>query len=159
MSALFLVGAIALVIGVLSLLFDGALDLPDSEWFSLTGLSAGVAMFGFIAGLLVGSGAPLWLASIPGGIVAIGVMAGASWLVYRLRHAAPGPDLGIQSLVGEQGVVSTGLPLGGTSEIDLSVNGERFRLYAVSDEEIPAGATAEVVDVVSPTCVRVVQLR
>ena len=65
MSTLFLIGTIAVVVGAIALAADGALDfLPDSEWFSLTGLAAAVAIFCFTAGILEGLGLPLAIAAI-----------------------------------------------------------------------------------------------
>lgn len=160
MSTLFLIGTIAVVIGAVGLLADGALDfLPDSEWFSLTGLAAGVAMYCFVTGILVGAGWPLGPASVPGGIAALALMVGASWLIYRLRNSGSSDDNSAQRMVGVTGTVLTPTHPGVTGEIDLVLSGERHRMNAVSDDDIPAGGLAQVVELVSPTCVRITQLR
>lgn len=160
MSTLFVIGTIAVVVAVFALLADGALDfLPDSEWFSVTGLAAGVAMYGFVTGILVGIGWSLGLASIPGGIAALAVMLLASWLIYKLRNTHSGPDSSAERRIGATGTVITPTFPGGTGEIDLRLAGERHRMNAVSDDEIPVGGRAQVTGIVSPTCVRIVQLR
>lgn len=160
MSTLFVIGTIAVVVAVIGLLADGALDfLPDSEWFSVTGLAAGVAMYGFVTGILVGADWSLGLASIPGAIAALAVMVVASWAIYKLRNTRSGPDGSVQSMLGATGVVITPTFPGGTGEIDLLLAGERHRMNAVSDDEIPVGGRAEVTGIVSPTCVRITQLR
>lgn len=160
MSTLFLIGTVAIVIGAVGLLADGALDfLPDSEWFSLTGLAAGVAMYCFVTGVLMSWGLAFGVASAPGALVALGVMAGASWLIYRLRNSGSDVDSSVQRMVGVTGTVVTPTFPGVTGEIDLVVAGERHRMNALSTDEIPAGGRAQVVEIVSPTCVRITQLR
>lgn len=93
MSTLYLIGIAAVVLGAIALLADGALDfVPDTDWFSLTGIAAGVAMFGFTAGILEGVGISLSIALIIGGIAGLGVLVGVTWLIYKLRNfsaAAP----------------------------------------------------------------------
>lgn len=160
MSTLFVIGTVAVVLGALALAADGALDfLPDSEWFSLTGIAAGVAMFCFTAGALEAAGVGFGIAAIPGAIAALAVIVGVSWLIYRLRNSTAGPDSSIHSLVGSTGSVITPIPAGGTGEVDVRHGGERQRFNAVSDDEVPAGAQVSVVGVVSPTCLRVQHLR
>lgn len=161
MSTLFLIGIIAVVVGVIALVADGALDfIPDTDWFSLTGIAAGVAMFGFIGGILESVGLPLTLSLVVGGAAGLGVLAGVSWLIYRLRNfSAGGADSSINSLIGSTATVLTSIPDGGLGEVDVRYGGERHRFNAVSDEEIPATAQVSIVGIVSPTCVRVVHLR
>lgn len=160
MTTLFVIGAIAIVVGAIALLADGALDfLPDSEWFSITGLAAGVAVYAFTTGILVGAGLPFGVASIPGVLAALAVMVGASWLIYRLRNTGSGQDGSAARMIGLVGTVITPTRPDATGEIDLVVAGERHRMNAVSADEIPTGGRAEVVDIVSPTCVRITQLR
>ncbi|MCW5951632.1 MAG: hypothetical protein KIT69_05205, partial [Propionibacteriaceae bacterium] len=87
MSTLFLIGIVAVVLGAIALLADGALDfIPDTEWFSLTGIAAGVAMFGFTAGILEGVGIPLTIALVIGGAAGLSVLVGVTWLIFRLRN-------------------------------------------------------------------------
>ena len=161
MSTLFLIGIVAVVVGAIALVADGALDfIPDTDWFSLTGIAAGVAMFGFTAGILEGIGLPLPLALVVGGAAGLGVLVGVTWLIYRLRNfSAGGADSSISSLIGATGSVITSIPAGGTGEVDIRYGGERHRFNAVADEEIPAAGQVSVVGVVSPTCVRVIHLR
>ncbi|MCA0252216.1 MAG: hypothetical protein LCH76_08025 [Actinobacteria bacterium] len=161
MSTLFLIGIIAVVVGAIALLADGALDfIPDTDWFSLTGIAAGVAMFGFTAGILEGIGSPLTIALVVGGAAGLGVLVGVTWLIYRLRNfSAGGADSSINSLIGATGTVITPIPDGCTGEVDIRYGGERHRFNAVADEEIPSAGQVNVVGVVSPTCVRVVHLR
>lgn len=160
MTTLFVVGIVAVLVGAIALAADGALDfLPDSEWFSLTGLAAGVAMFCFTTGILVGIGLPFAIAAIPGAVAALAVLAGTSWLIFKLRNSTAGPDSSMASLVGRTGSVITAIPAGSTGEVDVRAGGERHRFNAVCDEDVPAGATVEITGVVSPTCLRVTQLR
>lgn len=160
MNTLFVIGAVAIAIGALALLADGLFDfIPDTEWFSITGLAAGVAVFCFTTGILLGAGLPMAIASIPGGIAAVVVMVGASWLIYKLRNSGSETDSSVQRLVGLTGSVVTPTRPGDHGEIDLFFAGERLRMNAISDEEIPAGARAEVIGIVSPTCVRITHLR
>ncbi|MFT4108636.1 NfeD family protein [Propionicimonas sp.] len=160
MTTLYVIGTVAVVLGAIGLLVDGALDfVPDSEWFSVTGLAAGVAVYAFTTGILVGTGLPLGVASLPGALAALVVMVGASWLIYRLRNSGTEHDTSASRMIGLGGTVITPTGPGLTGEIDLVLAGERHRMNALSDDDIPAGGRAEVVDVVSPTCVRIIQLR
>lgn len=160
MTTLFVIGTVAVIVGAIALLADGALDfLPDSEWFSITGLASGVAVYAFTTGILVGVGLPFGIASIPGVIAALAVMVAASWLIYRLRNTGSGQDGSAHRMIGLIGTVITPTRPDATGEIDLVVAGERHRMNAVSDDEIPTGGHAQVVDVVSPTCVRVTHFR
>ncbi|MEA5053044.1 MAG: NfeD family protein [Propionicimonas sp.] len=159
MEFLFVVGFVAVVFGVITLLTDGLFDLPDLEWVSSTGLAAGVAMFAFLSGILVGFGIPLGIAAVPGVLAGVGVVAGTSWLLYRLRNSTTGPDTSAAAVVGATGIVITSILPDRLGEVDVVVNGEKQRLSAVSDEEIAAQQPIRVEAVVSPTCVRVVNLR
>ncbi|MGC4153842.1 MAG: NfeD family protein [Propionicimonas sp.] len=161
MSTLFLIGIVAVVVGAVALVADGALDfIPDTDWFSLTGIAAGVAMFGFTAGILEGIGLPLPIALVVGGAAGLGVLVGVTWLIFRLRNVSSGGvDSSINSLVGSTATVLTPIPADGIGEVDVRFGGERHRFNAVSDDEIPATAQVSIVGIVSPTCVRVVHLR
>ncbi len=160
MSTLFLIGIGAVVLGAVALLADGALDfIPDTEWFSLTGIAAGVAMFGFTAGILEGIGIPLAVALVVGGVAGLGVLVGVTWLIYKLRNSSDSPDSSINSLIGSTGTVITPIPADGLGEIDVRFGGERHRFNAISEDEIPATGQVSIVGIVSPTCVRVVHLR
>lgn len=160
MSTLFLVGIIAVVLGAVALLADGALDIiPDTEWFSLTGLASGVAMFGFTSGILEGIGTPLPIALVVGGLAGLGVLVGVTWLIFKLRNSSDSPDSSINSLVGSAATVITPIPSGGLGEVDVRFGGERHRFNAISDEAVPATSQVSIIGIVSPTCVRVVHLR
>lgn len=161
MTTLFVVGAVAIAFGVLALLLDGALDfIPDTEWFSLTGLAAGVAVYAFTTGILVGAGLSFPIASIPGAVAALVVMVGASWLIFKLRNSGSNADTNsAQRMVGLIGTVITPARPNDPGEIDLLLGGERIRMNAVSNDDVPAGSRAEVIEVVSPTCVRIAHLR
>lgn len=160
MSTLFLIGTVAVVLGAIALAADGALDfLPDSEWFSLTGIAAGVAMFCFVAGTLEAFGLGFPIAAVLGGAAGLGVLVGTSLLIYRLRNTADSPDSSLAALVGSTGTVITAIPAGGIGEVDVRHQGERHRLNAVSDDEVPTAGQVTVIAVASPTCVRVQHLR
>lgn len=159
MGTLFIIGGIALVVGVVTLLADGLFDLPESEWLSTTGLAAGVAMFCFVAGIMVGAGFPLGIAAIPGTAAALTVLVGTSWLIYRLRNTGDSTDTSAQAAVGARGIVVTAVLPGQFGEVDVTVGGEKHRLNAVADEQIPAQQPVQVVEMVSPTCARVIHLR
>lgn len=161
MSTLFLIGIVAVVLGVVALLADGALDfIPDTEWFSLTGIAAGVAMFGFTAGILEGVGIPMAISLVVGGVAGLGVIVAVSWLIYKLRNVpSSGANSSINALIGATGTVVTPIPAGGTGEVDVRFGGERQRFNAICDEAVPAAGQVSIVGIVSPTCVRVIHLR
>lgn len=161
MSTLFLIGIVAVVLGAVALVADGALDfIPDTDWFSLTGIAAGVAMFGFTGGILESIGIPLPIALVVGGVAGLAVLVGVTYLLFKLRHVgAGGIDSSINSLVGSTATVITPIPVEGIGEVDVRFGGERQRFNAVSDDEIPATAQVSIVGIVSPTCLRVVHLR
>lgn len=161
MSTLFLIGIIAVVVGAVALLADGLLDfVPDTDWFSLTGIAAGVAMFGFTAGILEGIGITLAIALVVGGLTGLAVLAGVTWLIFKLRNVpSSGADSSITSLIGSTATVITPIPAEGIGEVDVRHGGERHRFNAISEDAIPAAGQVTVVGIVSPTCLRVVHLR
>ncbi|MDR1768184.1 MAG: hypothetical protein LBR32_07140 [Propionibacteriaceae bacterium] len=159
MITLFTIGAVAVVVAVLSLALDGVFDLPDFEWFSTTGLGAGVAMFCFTAGLSQAAMAPAAMSYAIGAVAALIVMFGSSWLLYKLRHAGTDADSSVATAIGKFGSVVVPIEVGRTGQVSLTVGGETVQLNAVAEEDIALSQPVRVVDVVSPTCVKVENLR
>ncbi|MDR1236766.1 MAG: hypothetical protein LBK28_00835 [Propionibacteriaceae bacterium] len=159
MTTMFIIGAIALVVAIVSLALDGTLDLPDSEWLSTTGVFSGVAIFCFVAGIMQGYGAPMPAWIIAGAISALLVTGGTSFLIFKLRKSGAQSSTPVQKLLGTTGSVTVPIEPGGFGQINLSVSGETLQMNAVSDEAIAFNQSIRVVGVESPTCVRVENLR
>jgi membrane-bound ClpP family serine protease len=159
MTTMFIIGGIALAIAAISLALDGVLDLPDSEWLSTTGLCGGVAVFCFVAGIMMSFSAPMALWIIVSLIAALAVTAGTSFLLFRLRKAGANETTPAAAIVGSTGSVVVPIEPGAFGQINLIVQGETLQMNAVSDEPIPLSQPVRVVSVESPTCVRVENLR
>ena len=159
MATLFIIGVIAVVIAAASLLFDGVLELPDSEWLSFTGLCAGVAVFCFVGGTMQGFSAPQWLWITAGIISALAVTGGTSVLLYKLRKVGMAETTPLRAMIGTMGSVVVPIEPGAFGQINLVVGGETVQMNAVADETIAISASVRVIDYESPTCVRVENLR
>lgn len=153
------------VIGILLLLvalfvgdhLDGALDaLGGGDWFT------GAALAGFLGGVgFVGAAALAltdnpWLAAIAGLIagVALGLAVGA--VTVRLKDSGSGSTPTSQSLTGLTGTVVGDIPADGYGTVSVVNAGHLTRLNARAGMPLQAGTQVTVVEVLSPTSVKVI---
>jgi hypothetical protein len=142
--------------GLSILIFSVALyDEGDAgrawTWGVVAGL--GVAVAGFTALALPGSGVPTnVIAAGVGGVVALGT----TWLLRRAAAAAERRAAeAAEELRGTLATVTSAIPVGGAGEIAANLQGTPVQLSAVADRPVARGEQVLIVDVVSPTQVRV----
>ncbi|MFV0260785.1 MAG: NfeD family protein [Acidimicrobiales bacterium] len=152
------IAVIGAVLLLLSLILDGWIDaaVPGPDF--LTGPEVGAllvtfGLFGWYAenGLSWALLPAVGLASVTG--------AGMSYLTYRAVKALMGQPTDATpttaSLIGQPGKVVTPLTGGRVGEVIVSLGGATTKYTAVADHDLPVGAPVVVVDVESPTKIRV----
>ncbi|HEY8474407.1 MAG TPA: NfeD family protein [Natronosporangium sp.] len=161
-TVLFLViGGIGVLLLALSLLGVELLDLDG--FVPLEAVAAGLAVFGFTAGIASSSmdarTAPALFAA-----AGIGVLAAipAGWLAWRLARAAermPTDATPVRDdMIGQLGVVVTPIPTNGYGEVRITLGGQPVKVNASADAPIPLGAQVFVISAPSETSVVVEQL-
>ncbi|WP_369053685.1 NfeD family protein [Kineococcus terrestris] len=157
MTAFVVVAVVGGALCVLSVLFDGLLDALDLDlgggFLSLTSVSAAAALFGLsgivaVSGLGWGPGA----AGALGAGVAVVTLLAAGLLVRSLRRSGPETS---QTVLGARGRVTTPASAGRYGEVHLQLHGTTVKWTAVADGDLRRGDAVEVVELVSPTAVRV----
>ena len=153
-----LVLLVALVVGEIGELgsgdADGLFSLPAIAAF-LGGIGFGGAAVTALVPELPGAVTVL-LAVLGGLLVALPLAAGAIRLSSALRDMPTEPTLTSARLIGAQGVVVSGVPVGGLGEVRLSVAGQQLKYHARSEVALPAGTPVYVVDTPTDTSVEVV---
>lgn len=155
------IGVIGIVLLLVALFvgdhLDGALDaLGGGDWFT------GAALAGFLGGVgFVGAAALTltdnpWLAAIAGLIagVALGLAVGA--VTVRLKDSGSGTTPTSQSLTGLTGTVVGDIPADGYGTVSVVNTGHLTRLNARAGMPLPSGTQVTVVEVLSPTSVKVI---
>ncbi|HXH57473.1 NfeD family protein [Iamia sp.] len=146
------VGLVSLVVGLLV----GEVDVDlGPDWLSLPVLAALVGAFGFVGAAALSLGAPTVLAVGAGGAAGLALAAATFRLARGLMHMATDAPLRSADLVGRPGRVVTALTAERTGEVLVSQAGQQLKMAARSDETITVGQPVVVVEIVSPTLVRV----
>lgn len=165
MSVFLIIGAIGLVILLVSLLFgeaiEGVLDLDflGGDLFSTASIAAFLGAFGF------GGVIALSLIQSIGWAVAVGLVAGglATWgaasLTRWLKSGENQAVLRSDTLVGAPARVITDLPAGSYGEVLVRVAGRNLKRSAKSEVPIPRGTEVWVSGILSPTAVQVTPAR
>ena len=137
--------------------FDVAHDLAVAhEGPSPLGLKTIMAFVGGWGwGGLIGLDALKWgVFSLPFGMAVGLALAAVVFYFMRFLYAQEATStVGVAHMVGQEGVVLTTIPSGGTGEIRLNVQGTSLKCLARSEsqEAVPAGATVSVVEEVGGT--------
>lgn len=146
------VGLVSLLVG----LFVGEVDVElGPDWLSLPVLAALVGAFGFVGAAALSLGAPTIVAVGAGAVAGLALAAATFRLVRGLMHMATDAPLRSSDLVGRPGRVVTALTGERTGEVLVSQAGQQLKLAARSNETITVGQSIVVVEIVSPTLVRV----
>ena len=161
MAAFLIVGAVGLVVLLLSALFDGVLDAFDFDVFdngivSTVSIAAFIAVFGFAGAIATSMNAGLPVALGVGS--AAGVVAGAliGGITVLLRKAEqPEGTFHTRQLVGAEGTVVSPAPAGAHATVSLPFQGTNERFGAIADLDLTAGARIRVTSVISDTRVHV----
>ncbi len=154
------IGLFGLVLLAIGLVFDEAFEAMSlgSLWLSLPVIGVFLAAFG-LGGWAVTDriGAPSLVGMAAGAVMGTGMALAAGGAMKSASSmatdATPTPD----DLLGRSGRVVTGILPESSGEILVELGGQYLKLGAVcsTDEEIVIGSTVVVVEVVSPTRVRV----
>lgn len=148
------VGLAALVIGLLVGDLDVDVDLgPD--WVSLPVIASLVGAFGFVGAAVLSLGAPTIVGLAAGAVAGVVLAALAFRLVKGLMHMRTDAALRSSDLVGRPGRVVTALTAERTGEVLVSQAGQQLKLAARAEETLAVGDEVVVVEVESPTLVRV----
>ncbi|GAA1396330.1 hypothetical protein [Luteococcus peritonei] len=160
MTGFLLVGALGIVLLVLSLLLGDLLDglhlgVLDSEFFSTAALAGFIGAFGFTGALLLDllHSQPI---AIGGGLaagLAIGALVG--WATGRLKNQGEGGVPSTSSLRGAQGVVISAVPAAGYGEVRIHAGGHPLKINARCEQPLGEGTRVWVSDVLSATAVEV----
>ena len=148
------VGIVVLLIGLLVGELDLDVDLgPD--WLSLPVLAALVGAFGFVGAAAHSLGASTTVAVVAGtlgGVVLAGLTAR---LVAGVMHMPTDATPRTADLIGRPGRVVTALTADRSGEVLIRHAGQQLKLSARSEETLTVGDEFVVVEVLSPTLVRV----
>jgi membrane protein implicated in regulation of membrane protease activity len=154
------VGGLGLAVLVLSLLFGDVLDL-DVE-VGGGGLVSGPVIGGFVAAF--GFGGALAMSTIADRL-AVGIVAGlaaglaigfVTWrLVRALMRMPTDPPIRHEDLLGKTGRVVTPIPPGGYGEVMVRHGGQQLKVSARADRPVANATAVVVVQVISPSSVRV----
>lgn len=161
METFLVIGSVGILLLIVSLVVG---DLLDGVLDSLGGLFSTEVVAGFLGALgfggalalsLTGSQAMAWTVGIAAGVV-LGLAAGAAsrWL-HRGDHTG---SVRTSDLMERRGRVLSDVPADGYGLVTLSVGGHVTRVNARSTAPLAAGTEVVVVEVLSPTAVRVVPL-
>lgn len=142
MIAFIVVGALGLVLLVVSLTVGELLELGDGA-LSGTSIGAGAVAFGAIGIIVTANGLPVVWAYVASILFAALVVLGAQRLVSGLRATEDGQP---RTLTGVSGVVTSTIVPSGTGEVSLDDARELERRLAWADTEIAAGTRIVVVE-------------
>lgn len=147
-------GLVALVVGLVLGDLDVDVDLgPD--WLSLPVLAALVGAFGFVGAAATSFGASAPVALAAGAVAGVALAAGAARLVSGLMHMPTDGTVRTGDMIGRPGQVVTALTPERSGEVLVDHAGQRLKVAARGDEVLTVGTPVVVVEVLSPTFVRV----
>lgn len=147
-------GVIGLSLLLISLVFDGLLDVFEGDGLlSAPAIAAFITSLGFVGALASNAGAGPAVASLAGTVSGLGIGFLASLLARSAQNMKTDATPSSASYAGLSGSVVTAISDAGFGEVSLSVGGQPVKVSARADQAIPAGSTVKVVSVLSPTSV------
>lgn len=154
MVVFLLLGILGLSLLLLSMVFDGVLDVFDGDGLlSAPAIAAFVTSLGFVGALAAYAGLGPVYSTLIGAGSGMGVGLLVSLLARSAQNMSTDATPSSASFVGLNGSVVTAIPAAGFGEISLSVGGQPVKLAARCDQPVPAGVEVRVVSVLSPTSV------
>jgi membrane protein implicated in regulation of membrane protease activity len=148
------IGLLGLVVGLVVGDLDVDVDLgPD--WLSIPVLAALVGAFGFVGAAALSLGAPMVAALLVGAIGGLALAWAAARLTRGLMHMRTDAPVRSSDMVGRPGRVVTALTPAQGGEVLVRHAGQQLKLAARGDEVLRVGDQVVVVEVLSPTLVRV----
>lgn len=160
MTVFLVVGGIGLAVLVLSLVlgdvFDLDVDVDGGGLVSGPVIGGFVAAFGFGGALAMSVIADRIGVGIVAGLAAGVVIGFVTWrLVRALMHMPTDPPVRHEDLLGKSGKVITPIPSGGYGEVMVRHAGQQLKVSARADRPVATATTVVVVEVVSPSSVKV----
>lgn len=154
-----LLGLLGLALLLLSMVFDGILDVFDGDGLlSAPAIASFIASLGFVGALAAYAGAGPVFSTLIGAGSGLGMGFLVSLLARSAQNMSTDATPSSSSFVGLSGSVVTAIPVTGFGEVSLSVGGQPVKISARCDQPVPAGAEVRVVSVLSPTSVVVAPL-
>jgi membrane protein implicated in regulation of membrane protease activity len=156
-TILLILGGIGIVVLAAGLLV-GDLDLDvdlGPDWLSLPAVAALVGAFGFVGAAVLSFGAPTPIALGAGAIAGVVLAFLATRLARALIDMPTDAPVRTSDLVGRPGRVVTAATAERSGEVLVDHAGQRLKVAARADETLTVGAEVVVVEVLSPTFVRV----
>ncbi len=155
------IGVVGVVLLVLALgvgdLLDGALDtidVFDTGWLSTAAIGGFLGALGLVGWAVEPSAGPT-IATLAAWPQVCSLAASPGGWPGRSRPAATDGGRRGSDLVGLEATVLTPIAAGGYGEVALRVSGQVIKLGARADRPMPANARVWVIEVLSPTAVRV----
>jgi membrane protein implicated in regulation of membrane protease activity len=145
-----------LLLLLVSVLFDGLLDIfdLDSPFLSGTALAAFLSGFGF-TGMLIpeswGTAGVLAAAAVAG----LALAAGAGLGIKAMKNTQTDANVSASNVVGSIGTVTSPILVGQYGEVSVTVVGHRMKYNALADEAIARGTSVMVTEQLSGSSVRV----
>lgn len=154
MLVFLVLGVIGLSLLLISLVFDGLLDMFEGDGLlSAPAIAAFITSLGFVGALASNAGAGPVVAALAGTVSGLGIGFLASLLARSAQNMKTDATPSSASYAGLIGSVVTAISDAGFGEVSLSVGGQPVKVSARADQAIPAGSTVKVVSVLSPTSV------
>lgn len=148
------VGILGLLVGLVVGDLDADVDLgPD--WLSIPALAALVGAFGFVGAAALSFGAPMPAALVAGTVAGVALAWFAVRLTRGLMHMRTDGPVRSADMVGRPGRVVTALTPETAGEVLVRHAGQQLKVSARSDEVLRVGDQVVVVEIFSPTLVRV----
>jgi membrane protein implicated in regulation of membrane protease activity len=148
------IGLLGLLVGLVVGDLEVDVDLgPD--WLSIPVLAALVGAFGFAGAATLSFGAAMPIALVVGAIAGVLLAWAAARLTRGLMHMRTDAPVRSADMVGRPGRVVTALTPAQGGEVLVRHAGQQLKVAARGDEVLRVGDRVVVVEIVSPTLVRV----
>jgi Na+/glutamate symporter len=160
-TAFLLVGAIGVLLLVVSLLLGDHVDALDSvfdlggDWFSGAALAGFLGTLGFGGALAYDATGSATVGIVVGVVAGLVIGALVGWTMAKLRGNDSGETVRTSELAWREATVVSAIPADGYGEISLVVSGHLTKLNARANEPLAAGTAVLITAVLSPTSVSV----
>lgn len=161
MTTFLIIGAVGLVILLVSVIFGEAiegifdLDFLGGDLFSTASIAAFLGAFGFSGVISLSLLEVTWVAILVGAIAGALALWGAASLTRWLKRGENLAVVRSDSLVGASARVITAIPEGSYGEVLIKLGGRTLKRSAKSDVAVPSGTEVWISGIVSPTAVQV----
>ncbi len=158
MTLFLIIGAVGIAVILLSLIVGDLFDTGLGDYVGTEVIGAFLGAFGFVGALALGLTGQVAAGLVAGLAAGVLLGAGAGWASRRLRGPDHSNAMRTSDLLECRGQVLAAIPADGFGVVSLSVGGHPTRVNARSPTPLAQGTDVVVVEVLSPTAVRVVPL-